>query len=202
MRFSQYHHRSGQPVFLADGSLYTTPRFTKDALLTEDGESFLDGEFIHPVANDFGEAFLTFTPQWPGDNQGGCCQRGLLYLADNGLNVSAVSLITFYGKLCLRIYDAAALLILSLETKIVQWPENRTHEIGFSWNRNEIFLAVDGEIQDRARLSRSAGGAFRRIIVGAHPVIGASEGVVHHLKIRFGNSGQNCSSGMAKCFVT
>ena len=182
-----YRHRRGEPRFVEDGALYTTPRFNKDALLIEGGESYLEGEFSGPVANGQGAVEIEIVAQWhwPKD-EGGVCQRGFLYLSDEGLNRSAVTFMSFYGNLHLRMHDATGRLIAALETPIQSWAKESTHRLGVRWDSREAVLLVDEVAVDRQTLPRPLGGAFRRIIVGWNPAHFGAEGTVRSVKLDCG----------------
>jgi len=184
MDLPMYQHRRGAPELLDDGALYAKPRFSKDAALVEDGSSFIEGGFRDPVAADRGRIEITLAPGSSDFLKGGVCQRGWLYLSDSALNASALSLMSFYDQLSLRLYDAGGRLITSVEASMRDWPAKEVRKIGVEWSPKHVALSVDGSIAGRSHLPRPLGGVFRRILIGAHPLHWTAEGIIHALSLR------------------
>ena len=176
----------GNPVFLDNGALYTTPRFNRDGILIEDGNSYIYGSFKQPVSTKKGVIKLTVKNLWQGDEGAAVCQRGWLHLSDEQFTASALSIISFYGIISVRIYDAKRDLIDSLECDIKHWKAGEIHTVSVVWNERDFSLIVDNKVIDSRSIDRCPGGSFRYLSVGYHPAHWTFEGEILHISISLG----------------
>lgn len=178
----------GTPVFLDNGALRTTPRFNREGILTEDGDSYISGRLKNPVSTHIGTITLVVKNPWTGDEDGAVCQRGWLHLSDEKFTASALSIISFYGRIQVRFYDAERELIESLEACIKNWKPGENHKVKVAWNETTTYLIVDDEICEQRRLDRRLGGSFRQLSVGYHPAHWTFEGEILNISICLGKN--------------
>ncbi|MFH0796437.1 MAG: hypothetical protein V2A65_05190 [Candidatus Omnitrophota bacterium] len=177
---------NGSPVFVEGGVLSTSPRFNRDGELIQDGKSFLYGRFQKPLSTLCGAVSLKVRNPWEGDTKFAVCQRGWLHLSGEQFTASAVSIISFYGKIQARLYDAERNLVESVEASCGDWQPGEVHTVALRWNEEEAVFVVDGKERDRRSLDRRLGGSFTRCAVGYHPAHWTFEGEIVELNISIG----------------
>ncbi len=171
------------PVFGTDGTLSASPRFNKDGELVQDGDNYLAGRLREPAAARRGRIVLAVRNRWPGEESGAVCQRGWFHLSADSFTATAVSIISFYGRVHARFYDADRVLIESVDADIRSWRPGETHTVEVSWDEESARLAVDGGVAAQRALDRGLGGCFTTISVGYHPAHWSFEGDILHLTL-------------------
>ena len=123
------------------------------------------------------------TPPWPEQTDRAVCQRGWVHLSGEAYTASCVSIISFYGRVHVRFYDAGRRLIESLDADIMGWQRDEPHRLCCEWDDRQATLWLDGQVCDRRALDRPLGGAFSKLHVGCHPLHWTAEAVIERVTL-------------------
>lgn len=142
------------------------------------------GRLERSLNADAGEALLRIN--WLPGSSSRPGQRCYLHLCDDVHNRSCISVVSFYTRLYVRVYDSNRRLIQVAEADLratdvngnpvvpppahPMWEEDSWHTVRVQWRApGELVLTLDGIEADRRVLDRPLGGRFTRLHVGHKP---------------------------------
>ena len=123
-----------------------SPRFVAGA--SGDGV-FLSSQFYlaGDVPSDFlskpGSISLKIKPAWQTQRYS-VGQRCLVHVQGERWFAPALSIVTIYGDLRVRLYDDRGHLCGTLEADLTKWKKDEWHEVALSWTEGAMTLTLDG----------------------------------------------------------